>query len=334
MTAATAPARTGRRLTNEQLDEVMELIKGSNSVELKVTVPTTAHRATVQGLPIDPVESQPRQVYFFDTPNLALYRAGVVVRARRIAGGRGDTVIKLRPVKPDELPASLRAEPLFNVEVDVLPGGFVCSASYKGTSDGDKIRAAVAGRKPISKLFSKGQRAFYAEHAPAGIDFDSLVPLGPTFVLKARFVAKMALDGAKPTKRSLVAEVWLYPDGSRILELSTKAPPATAVDAARECRAYFAERGVSLNAVQQTKTKTALEFYASGLDPAKPKAAPRAASKTTASRSAASKTAASKTAASKTAASKPATRRGSARKSAGKAQASGALTNGAAAAPS
>ena len=30
------------------------------------------HRATIPSLPLDPVEAQPRQVFFFDTPDLAL----------------------------------------------------------------------------------------------------------------------------------------------------------------------------------------------------------------------------------------------------------------------
>ena len=91
------------RLNDTQLKEVMRLIKGAHSVELKVSVPASAHRATIQGLPGDPVDAQPRQIYFFDTPDLKLFQAGVVVRARRIAGGRGDTVVKLRPVEPDEI---------------------------------------------------------------------------------------------------------------------------------------------------------------------------------------------------------------------------------------
>ena len=81
---ATGDASIGRR--PHRADEALML--GANSVELKVTVPVAAHRATIQGLPLDPVEAQPRQVFFFDTPDLALYNAGVVVRARRIQGGR------------------------------------------------------------------------------------------------------------------------------------------------------------------------------------------------------------------------------------------------------
>ncbi len=90
------------------------------------------------------------------------------MRARRIQGGRGDTVVKLRPVVPADLPKELRKSPLFKVELDVLPGGIgVVSGSFKGVSDGLKIREAVAGKRPISKLFSKEQRAFFREHAPA-----------------------------------------------------------------------------------------------------------------------------------------------------------------------
>ena len=258
--AASAPKGGERRLTDEQMAEVMRLIRGSDSIELKVTVPADAHTATIRGLPLDPVEAQPRQVFFFDTPDLALNRAGIVVRARRVQGGKGDTVIKLRPVVPDELPKTVRRDPAFNVEVDILPGGFVCSASFKGRSTGQDIRDAISGKKPLSKLFSKAQREFYRQHAPEGVDLDSLITLGPTFILKARFLAHTGVV-AKDPDRLMVGEMWLYPDGSRILELSTKCRPAEAMQVAAECRAYLTDRGVDLNAAQQTKTKTALEFY-------------------------------------------------------------------------
>ena len=85
----TAPAASA-----EQLAALLTAMKGSDSVELKLTVPTDEHRATIAGLPIDPVEAQPRQVFFFDTPDLALDKAGVVVRARRIQGGIGDVMVE------------------------------------------------------------------------------------------------------------------------------------------------------------------------------------------------------------------------------------------------
>lgn len=130
-----------RRLARAQIDQLLELVRYVDSVELKATVPTEGHRATIAGLPLDPVESEPRQVFFFDTPDLALNRAGVVVRARRMQGGGADTVVKLRPVVPAELPDELRHSGSFKVEVDVMPGGFVCSGSLKGKADGDEVRA-------------------------------------------------------------------------------------------------------------------------------------------------------------------------------------------------
>ena len=258
------PAPEAPHLSDAQLASVMALIKDADTVELKVTVPAEAHRATIQGLPMDPVEAQPRQVFFFDTPDLKLYEAGLVVRARRIQGGRGDTVIKLRPVVPSELPPDLRREVGFGVEVDVLPGGYVCSASLKGRSTGQEIRDAVTGKTPLRRVFSKAQRALYEQHAPEGIGLDALVPLGPTFVLKTRFPMEGGF-GPTAVPRLLVAELWLYPDGSRILELSTKCAPAEAFQVGMESRAYLGARGIHVSAVQEPKTRTALEFYSAEL---------------------------------------------------------------------
>lgn len=266
MKRQTAGDRT--RLTNTQLSQVMELLRDVDSVELKLTVPAGEHRATIAGLPIDPVEAEPRQVFFFDTPDLALNKAGVVVRARRVPGGGADTVVKLRPVVPAELPDDLRKSGSFKIEVDCLPGGFVCSGSMKGKADGAEVRDVAAGEMPLRKLLSKEQRAFFKEHAPPGIDLDSLAPLGPTFALKLMF-------WPKSLNRKVVTELWLYPDGSRILEISTKCTAAEAFQVAAELRAYLTKRGVTISNVQETKTKTALEFYAREL-PARPRPKRRA----------------------------------------------------------
>ena len=273
MTTTAQARRATPRLTDAQLGELMKLLKGADTAELKVSIPQDSHFATIRGLPIDPVETQPRQVFFFDTPDLTLSKAGVVVRARRIAGGRGDTVIKLRPIVPDSLPEELRKSGALGVEVDVIPGGFVCSASMKGRATGDDIRNAVAGKLPLRKLFSRDQRDFYVQRAPEGISLDSLVPLGPTFLLKSTFTPP-------ELNRRFVAELWFYPDGSRILELSTKCLPGESFQVAAEARAYLSGRGVSVGAgVQQTKTRAALEYYSAQVRKQAAAAATKAAPK-------------------------------------------------------
>src|SRR6185312_11767506 len=137
-----------------------------------------------------------------------------------------DSVVKLRPVVPSDLPASVRKLPGFGVEVDAMPGGFVCSASMKGAPSRD-VRGALAGGQPLRKSFSKGQRAFFAEHAPDGLALDELTLLGPIFVLK----------------------------------LSTKCAPADAVQVAEEARTFLTGRGIDLSGEQETKTRKALQYF-------------------------------------------------------------------------
>ena len=139
-----------------------------------MTVPEAGQRSAVAALGLDPLEAQIRQVFFFDTPELALNKAGVVVRARRVQKKGDDSVVKLRPVVPSELPPKLRSRPEFGVEVDAMPGGFVCSGSLKGTPRTGAVRKAVAGKLALAKLFSKQQRAFFEDHAPPGVGFDDL----------------------------------------------------------------------------------------------------------------------------------------------------------------
>lgn len=245
-------------LSPEQLTEVLGLLPEADSVELKLSVPDAHRRATVRALEMDPLDAQIRQVVFFDTPDLQLYRRGVVVRARRVQGREADSVIKLRPVIPAELPDSLRKSPLFGVEIDAMPGGFVCSASMKARHDDDDVKAVFNGHKATRKAFSKAQRAFYADHASEGLELDALTALGPVNVLKLKFEPE-------GFPHRLVAELWLYPDGSHILELSTKCDPADAFTVAAETKAFLGAKGVDLGAEQQTKTRTALEFFAAEL---------------------------------------------------------------------
>jgi hypothetical protein len=247
-----------RMFTDDQLRELTGLIKGSDSVELKLTVPEPHQRSTMVELGMDPLDAQIRQVFFFDTPDLALDRQGVVVRARRIQGRPGDSTVKLRPVVPNELPTALRKSDAFRIEVDALPGGFVCSGALKSPVTADEVRSAVQGARPVRKLFSKEQRELYATHAPDGIELDDLSILGPIFVLKLRFTPE-------ELQRRLVAEMWLYPDDSHVLELSTRCATTEAFQVATEMRLFLADHGVDLAGEQQTKTHKALEFFSGAL---------------------------------------------------------------------
>jgi hypothetical protein len=249
------------QLSDEDLEQVLALSGGADSVELKLTVPEADHRSAVTGLGLDPLDAQIRLVCFFDTPDLALNQQGVIVRARRVQGREDDTVVKLRPVVPDALPQSLRRSPGMVVELDAMPGGYVCSASLKGRLGMSDVKKRVAGTRATRKLYSKSQRAFFKRHAPDGLELDELALLGPIFVLKLN-------STPKDFDRKLTAELWLYPDGSRILELSTKCRPKEMFQVAYEARAFLTQCGIDLSGEQQTKTKSALEQFSRHLTPA------------------------------------------------------------------
>ena len=245
-------------LNAKQVEELFGLMKHSDSIELKLTVADSAIRSTADALGMDPLEAEIRQVVFFDTPDLALSKAGVVVRAQRMQGGGGDTVIKLRPVNPATLSPEVRQSASVKVEVDAMPKGFVCSASMKGKTKADDVRAVILGKMKIRDLFTKEQRDFYKSNAPDGLKLSALSVLGPINLMKLEFQP----DGLK---RNFVAELWMYPDGSRILELSTKAPPEGAFDLVARTRAFMEKKGLDLTAEQQPKTNRALKHFSDQL---------------------------------------------------------------------
>jgi hypothetical protein len=245
-------------LTLEDLRTMMGLLKGADSVELKATLDESQVASAAAALDADPLDAQVRQVFFLDTPDLTLSDTGVVVRARRVQGKKADTVVKLRPVEPATLSKELRRNPAFGVEVDAMPGGYVCSASLKGANDNETVRRVTGGAGSLRSLFTKEQRRLYAAHAPDGLAIDDLSVLGPIFVLKL----KWSPQGAPAP---LVAEMWLYPDGSRIVELSTKCAPMDAFELAADVRTYLSARGIDLSGGQQTKTKKAMAYFSKRL---------------------------------------------------------------------
>ena len=95
-----------------------------------------------------------------------------------------------------------------------------------------------------------------------GSALDELSLLGPVFVLKLVLTPK-------DLGRRLVGELWLLPDGTRILELSTKCEPALAFQVAAETRAFLEGLGLELAPDPHTKTKSALEFFAAELSAAR-----------------------------------------------------------------
>jgi len=239
---------------DQKIVEALNLMKNADSVELKMIVPDTDRASAITALDMDVLQAELRQVVFFDTPDLKLNRSGVVLRARRTRKG-GDTVVKLRPVIPTELSNRLRRSSSFTIEVDAMPGQFVCSGSLKAKADNSVVREVMLGKRAIRKLFLPEQRSLYKQHAPKGLDIDSLIPFGPINVAKLKLASGFF--------RGLVvaAELWFYPDGSRVLELSTRCGHDEVFQVSAEARAFLVRRGITIDGKQQTKTQKAMDYF-------------------------------------------------------------------------
>lgn len=240
-------------MTRDQLLDMMSELSGVRSVELKLNVPAD-QRMSLQALGIDPLEAKIRQVTFFDTPDLTLFENGLVVRARRTQNADDDTVVKVRPAKPSELPPKVLASKNLKIEMDVTRSSYVVSASLKGSRSAGAVLKATAGDRPLADLFTKEQRSFYAKHSP-DVGWDDLVPLGPIFILLLKFVPA-------GFSRRITVEQWHYPGEVPLVELSTKTTPGNVLEVAAEGAAYLRGLGLEPTGEQAPKTRKALEFFA------------------------------------------------------------------------
>jgi len=230
-----------------QCEPLGALAGQARQVELKVVVPERDGRSLGIDLDSGPI----RRVYFLDTADLGLYRHGVIVRFRDMPRRRDDAVVKLRPVVPGRVPGWLRQADRFRMEIDALPGNVVCSGALKKRLRRDEVSRALAAGRPLVELLSAGQRKLLVRYAPLWVELDDLAVFGPVEV-RCHSVELRGLN------RDLDAERWRFPDGSRLLELSTRCLVREVAGVARRISAALRAYGVGPADRQRTKTELAL----------------------------------------------------------------------------
>ena len=236
-------------LSNEQLGEVLRLIKGADTVEFKLTVPDARPRVG-RGRARDGRARRPDppgRVLRHPRPDAEPARRRGASAPR--AGQRGDTVVKLRPIDPADVPPKVRKDPGFGIEVDAMPGGFVCSGSMKATLDDYRVKETFAGSRPLSKLLTKEQRRFFADHAPEGVALDDLATLGPDQRPQAQVHARRVRP--PPGGRTVA-----LPRRRRACSSCRRSARRPRLPGRRRTKAFLAGRGIDLSGAQATKTRT------------------------------------------------------------------------------
>ena len=240
---------TRAAFSDAQLQELVGLIKDADSVELKLTVPEA--RPALDDRGARPRSAARRRSARCSSSTRLTWRSTSTASSCARGGRRRRATTRSSSCGrscPSSCREPLRRSPSFGVEVDASPGGFVCSGSLKGAPDARDVQEAVdraSFRFASSSRRSSGRSS--PSTRPRESALDDLSILGPILVLKLKF-APHGFD------RKLVGELWLYPDGSRILELSTKCAPSEAFQVAAETRAFLA-RAASTSAASSRRRR-------------------------------------------------------------------------------
>ncbi len=232
----------------------LELDPEIGNVEFKITVRANQEELVRAELREADLEPERRRVYFFDTQELALFDAGVVLRARVTKDSADDSTVKLRPVVPADIDSRWRETDGFEIELDMVGDKPVCSAKLEAEQRRDEIDQVADGERPMRTLFSEDQEELIGDYAPIGISWNELSVLGPVDV------RKWELEPAA-FPHEVTIEEWVLPDDSDLIELSVKVPADQAVSAGKDFRALLADRGLDPSGDQQAKTRTVLEFF-------------------------------------------------------------------------
>jgi hypothetical protein len=133
-------------LTGATRDQVARQVAGSTGIEVKATIPGDQVDAALYRFNLTVDNDQERYIYFFDTPDLELLKAGIITRARRIVGDQHDSTVKFRPVVPSNIPPEWSKLKGFKLEADASEKGVVRSASLTLPVEKGLIKRVVAKR--------------------------------------------------------------------------------------------------------------------------------------------------------------------------------------------
>lgn len=230
-------------------------------VEIKVNVTGVVPEA-IKSLSLD--QGKAREIYFAEdlTPGLSspfpLLAAGIVLRLRREADGRGDSTVKLRPCRRSQL-TSEWSEPggeddswEYRIEGDWAGSRHVLAASLVNELAASDLKA---GLKDPVRAFASRQVALIEACAPIRINLAALTVLGP---ISATRWTKIKVGSV----RKVNAERWQV--GSLdFLELSRRVDQDEAATAQAELVGAALKAGLTIDSSAASKTEQVLEVLVS-----------------------------------------------------------------------
>ena len=218
------------------------------TVELKLELADGSAALATLGL-TDSTATTTQDIWFYDTDALALFDAGVILRARKVHDGDDDATVKARPMLPEQTAPGWLALAGSKCEVDETLADAASSCSSTSTPSTGVIDD-VAGGQPIANLFDADQLVFLGSLDP--VELTTLARLGPI----PSTVWTLAV-ASLPAPLSL--ERWVLVDGTTLLEASFRVAHADAPAGMTALQAWASADGLVLAADQSDKTGVALQ---------------------------------------------------------------------------
>ena len=238
------------------------------SVEIKVTLAgsNVGDAVAALGLP----EGQRWRILFFEdvttglVPSTPLLEIGVVLRARRKSGAKGDSTVKLRPCRWSQLSRDFFANrdndsTELKIEADWAGRKRTLAASLTTDWDDDRVVAVQSGNLPPADLFNPEQRRFLEQCSPSRVNLGALTALADITATRWKeFPAKAA-----GRDLSVRAERWEIDGAIDFLELSIVSDLARAERNQAALQDFVADRSLVEEQNQENKTQRVLSYLVS-----------------------------------------------------------------------
>jgi hypothetical protein len=211
-------------------------------IEFKVTVFPEEEPAVRKELERQGATLRQREVYFYDTPGLALKAKSVFLRARTTEDEDPDSTVKLRPFDGGDYPPKWeQAGEDVRYEIDIVGAKKVGSLKLDGDIDANDL-------KDPKKLFDDIQETLVPE------PWDEIRPLGPVHA----HLWELEYD---TVPKKLSVEEWTLSGGPHFIELSFKADPEDEDEARQGFHALLDSLGIGHDG-RPSKTEIVLQHFA------------------------------------------------------------------------
>jgi hypothetical protein len=204
----------------------------------------------VRALALRPEGAAPREAWYFDTPDLALFGRGLVFRLR-LTDPKPELTLKVADQDCTRVDPALVPKKEGKCEYDLHGASLKGAVSLNRGLDEPAVRGLLDGKIQLADALSNAQIRYLREGVSAWPLTPGVKRLGPVQVRTY-----------EPADRRFVVEMWSLPDGARYIEMSKKVEAGAAQRGRAELEAVLARAGLAICPDQSSQAGNKLRALA------------------------------------------------------------------------